>query len=284
MKRDETIFILAVLALGAVLAMSPLPFLTGLGVSVGAFSLLWLLSLALANASIVDVFWGPGFVIVGWAWLLFVVEETTTRGILVMVLVSIWAIRLALHIGIRNVGQGEDHRYRKWREEAGPSFWWRSYFKVFLLQAVVLWVVASPLLLAMLVGEGARLGLLDLIGVGLWAVGFLFEAVADFQLKRFKADPANRGRVMSAGLWSLSRHPNYFGEALLWWGIGLLALPTGGWLALAGPALMTFTLMRISGVTLLDRAMVERRPEYAEYMRTTPAFFPGRRRRQEVAA
>jgi steroid 5-alpha reductase family enzyme len=283
MGRDEVIFVLGIVVLAAAMLLSGHAFLPGLAAGVVAFTLLWLVSLALRNASIVDIAWGPGFVIVGAAYLA-LAQSTTARGLLVMALVTVWALRLAIYIGRRNIGHGEDHRYAKWRSEAGGSFWWRSYFKVFLLQAVVLWVVSSPLLLATLPGGASALGPLDVIGLTLWLVGFLFEAVSDWQMSRFKADPANKGQVMSSGLWGLSRHPNYFGEAVLWWGIGLLALPTGGWLALGGPALMMFTLMRVSGVTLLDRAMVERRPGYAEYIRSTPAFFPVRIGRRTAEA
>ena len=145
---------------------------------------------------------------------------------------------------------------------------------MFLLQAVILWIVSSPLLLALGTGPGARLDLVDLVGVTIFAAGFLFESVADWQLAWFKRRPDSSGKILTSGLWSLSRHPNYFGEAVLWWGLGLLALPTGGWPALVGPALITFLLMRVSGVTLLEAALVERRPGYARYMRSTPAFFP----------
>jgi steroid 5-alpha reductase family enzyme len=274
MTRDHAVFVIALIASAALLLTSGLPFLGGLGVAVASFVLLWLLSLALRNASIVDVFWGPGFVVVGIFYLLTAPTGAQTRGLLVVVLTTVWALRLALHIGLRNAGAGEDFRYREWREQSGRSFWWVSLFKVFLLQAVVLWIVSSPLLLAQLGGSAARLSLLDGIAVAVFIAGFLIETVADRQLRRFTSDPANRGRVLSSGLWARSRHPNYFGEAVLWWGLGLLALPTGGWLALIGPAVITFSLMRVSGVTLLDEALVERRPGYAEYVRTTPAFFP----------
>ncbi len=160
-----------------------------------------------------------------------------------------------------------------------PTFWWISLLKVFLLQAVLLWVVSSPLLLAQLEGPGSRLSATDFIGITLFVIGFAIESIADRQLARFKADPANRGRILQTGLWARSRHPNYFGEAVLWWGFGLLAVPTGGWLALVGPVLITFLLMKVSGVAMLDAALVDRRPGYADYIRSTPAFFPRLRTR-----
>ena len=272
MNWNKVIFVVATVVGAVLLVVRDEPFLSGLGVAVGAMTALWLLSLALRNASIVDIFWGPGFVVLTGAYLL-IVGEPSLRGALVAALVTVWAVRLALHIGVRNAGHGEDFRYQKWRQEAGGSFWWRSYFTVFLLQGVVLWVVSSPLLLAHGRPEAA-LGLLDLLAIGIWLVGFVFEVVADWQLSRFKASSENRGTVLRSGLWGLSRHPNYFGEALLWWGIGLLAVPAGGCVALYGPALITFLLIRISGVAMLDSALVERKPGYADYIATTPAFVP----------
>jgi steroid 5-alpha reductase family enzyme len=274
MNWTTVILLVGTLVSSALLLVSHIPFTHGLLVSIAAFSLLWLLSVMIENASIVDVFWGIGFIVMGWYYVVTVPETPTYRGWLSCVLVTVWGLRLALHIGIRNHGAGEDFRYRTWRDQAGSHFWWISYFKVFLLQAILLWVVSSPLLLVQLESGTASLGVLDLIGVGLWITGFLFEAIADWQLARFKDDPANRERVLSSGLWALSRHPNYFGEAVLWWGFGLLALSTGGPLALIGPAMITFLLVKVSGVALLDAALEERHPEYAEYIRTTPAFLP----------
>jgi len=273
--RNEIVFSVSVLAAGVVLLASDRAFLAGLAVALAAFSALWLVSLALRNASIVDIFWGPGFVLLGWLYHL-LSSPRTGLGLLVCVLVTVWGLRLAGHIAVRNAGGGEDFRYRQWRERSGPAFWWVSLFKVFLLQAVVLWVVSSPLLLAQRSGAGFGGRWLILIGLALWAIGFVVEAVSDWQLLAFKRDPANRGRVLDTGLWGRSRHPNYFGEAVLWWGIGLIAAAAAGPLALIGPALLSFTLLRISGVAMLDRELVTRRPGYAEYIARTPAFLPFR--------
>jgi len=275
MTTRTTIVFLAMTAAGAALLLtSGLPFLGGLGLITGCFVLLWLLSLVLGNAGIVDIFWGPGFVVAGVYYLMSSQGQPTPRGLLVAGLATLWAARLALHVGIRNLGAPEDFRYRQWREEAGPAFWWISLLKVFLLQALLLWIVSSPLLLAQLEGPASALAARDLVGIALFAMGFAFEAVADWQLVRFKREPSNRGRILRTGLWARSRHPNYFGEALLWWGLGLLAAPTGGWLAFVGPALITFLLMKVSGVAMLDAALVVRRPGYVDYIRSTPAFFP----------
>jgi steroid 5-alpha reductase family enzyme len=272
MGRNELVFAIALVAASMVLLTSGQPFWLGLATAVGAFTALWIVSLVLRNASIVDIFWGPGLILVAWVYHMVVPEQPTHRGLLACLLVTVWGLRLALHIGTRNAGHGEDFRYRQWREQAGAAFWWVSYLKVFLLQAVVLWVVATPLALAQLGRPG--LTLLDMLGVALWVIGFGFEAVADWQLMAFKRDPGNRGRVLQTGLWRLSRHPNYFGEAVLWWGIGLVGVAGGGPLALISPLLLTFLLLKISGVAMLDRALVERRPGYAEYVASTPAFVP----------
>jgi steroid 5-alpha reductase family enzyme len=287
MGRNELVFVLGLVVGAALMMATGLPFGVGLIVSVVMFSLLWLVSLPLRDASIVDIFWGPAFVVLAWLYLLVAGGQPTSRGLLACVLVTVWGIRLGGHIALRNTGHGEDFRYRAWREQAGRRFWWISYFKVFLLQALTLWVVSSPLLLAQVGEREGALNPLDALGVLLWLVGFTFEAVADWQLLRFKRDPANRGRVLDTGLWSMSRHPNYFGEALLWWGIGLIALSSGGALALYGPLLLTFLLLKISGVAMLDRTLVGRRPGYADYAREVPAFVPslfGRRRRDRLVS
>lgn len=272
MGRNELVFAVALVASAVVLLTSGQPFWIGLAVAAVAFTVVWTVSLVLRNASIVDIFWGPGLILVAWVYLAVVPDRPTLRGLLACLLVTVWGLRLAVHIGVRNAGHGEDFRYRQWREQAGASFWWTSYFKVFILQAVVLWVVATPLLLAQLGEQGLRL--LDGLGVALWAIGFGIEAVADWQLMAFKRDPSHRGKVLRSGLWGLSRHPNYFGEAVLWWGIGLIGTAGGGPLALISPLLLTFLLLKVSGVAMLDKALVERRPGYAEYVASTPAFVP----------
>ena len=272
MGRNELVFAIALVAASIVLLTGGQAFWIGLATALAAFTVLWIVSLGLRNASIVDIFWGPGLILVACVYLAVVPDRPTLRGLLACLLVMVWGLRLAVHIGVRNAGHGEDFRYRQWREQAGASFWWTSYFKVFLLQAVVLWVVATPLLLAQLGEPG--LTWLDVTGIAFWVIGFSFEAAADWQLMAFKRDPANRGKVMRSGLWAMSRHPNYFGEAVLWWGIGLIGTAGGGPLALISPLLLTFLLLKISGVAMLDKALVERRPGYAEYVASTPAFVP----------
>lgn len=242
---------------------------------------LWGVSLRLRNASIVDVFWGAGFVIANGCAFALSPDGFPPRQWLLSALVTIWGLRLSFYILWRNWGKGEDFRYRTWREEAGAKWWWQSLFKVFLLQGLLLWIIAAPLLVAQHSPTPARLTALDFVAVAVWAVGFFFEAVGDWQMARFRADPANKGQVLRAGLWRLTRHPNYFGDATQWWAYYLIAAAAGGFWTVFSPLLMTFLLLRVSGVTLLERTLAETRPGYRDYVETTSAFvpwFPRRRR------
>lgn len=233
---------------------------------------LWVLSLRLSDASIADVFWGVGFAAVGLASL--ALASPSSRALLLAAMAALWGLRLALHLGRRWRGKGEDRRYQAMRRSWGPRFPVASLFTVFLLQGVLMWVVSLPLQ-AGAVLDGARpLGPIDALGVVTFATGLCFEAVGDAQLARFLADPASAGKVMQGGLWRFTRHPNYFGDALVWWGIGLVAASAGAWWALAGPALMTVLLLRVSGVSLLEADIAARRPGYASYVTRTSAFIP----------
>lgn len=256
----------------------------GLAAALALFTAAWLIHLPLRDASIVDPLWGPAFLAVTAVYAA-VSGDGGARRLLVLLLVALWALRLGGYLLWRKWGEPEDHRYRAMRERWGEdAFPWLSLFLVFWLQAAILWVVSWPLFRAVRGGgsEGAApapgLGWLDGVGLALFAVGFCFEAVGDFQLARFKADPENEGEVMDRGLWRYSRHPNYFGEILVWWGFGAIALATGpaeAWWTLAGPALITFLLLRVSGVTLLEEDIEERRPAYRDYVRRTNALIPG---------
>jgi len=236
-------------------------------------TLLWLISLAIKNASIVDIFWGIGFVIVAWYAFFLAPQGYVPRKILITAMTTIWGLRLAFHIGFRNWGKPEDFRYAKWREENGPRWWWVSLFKVFLLQSFLMWVISAPLLATQTSGFPAILTPLDLIGTLVWGFGLAFETVGDLQLLLFKSNPNNKGEILMTGLWKFSRHPNYFGEAVLWWGFYLVALAAGAWWAIFSPILMTWLLLRVSGVAMLERTM-SLRPGYEEYMKKTSAFFP----------
>jgi steroid 5-alpha reductase family enzyme len=238
-----------------------------------SMTLLWALSLAMRNSSIVDIFWGLGFVVV--VWLIFTLSPQgyLPRRQLVAILVTIWGIRLALYIGLRNLGKPEDFRYAKWREENGRSWWWVSYFKVFLLQGLIMWILSAPLIAAQTSGFPAILTPLDVLGMCVWGAGLLYEVIADAQLSQFKRRPSNRGKILTTGLWKYSRHPNYFGEAMLWWGYYLLALAAGAWWTVFAPILMTYLLIRVSGVVMLEKTMAIK-PGYQEYMKATNAFLP----------
>jgi steroid 5-alpha reductase family enzyme len=245
-------------------------YLAGLAVLLAAAALVWLVSVPKRDVSIVDSLWGVLFVLA--AGVYFATLEGGPRSVLVLALVAIWAARLTVYITWRNWGEGEDHRYREIRRRNEPRFWLKSLYLVFGLQAVLAWWISLPLLAA--IGGAEPLGWLGWLGVTLCLGGMLFESGGDWQLARFKADPANRGRVLDRGLWRYTRHPNYFGECCVWWGFYLLALAAGGWWSIVAPLLMTWLLLKVSGVALLEQTIQERRPAYADYIRRTSAFVP----------
>lgn len=236
-------------------------------------SILWLVSLLLKNASIVDIFWGLGFIIIAWATFALAPQGYLPRKQIIAALITIWALRLALHIGVRNWGKPEDFRYAKWRQENGPRWWWLSFFQVFLLQGVLMWIISAPLVAAQTSGFPAILTPLDIIGVLIWTVGFLFESIGDLQLVRFKAKAGNRGKLLTTGVWKYTRHPNYFGEAVLWWGYYVIALAAGAAWTIFSPILMTYLLTKVSGVAMLERSM-KQKPGYEEYRQRTSVFVP----------
>src|ERR1700690_2502569 len=235
----------------------------------------WLASLRRHDASIIDIFWGVGFIVIAWVCVA-VGHGPRGRRLELAILVTVWGSRLAVHIARRNHGRGEDPRYVAMRERDGGRFWVTSLYRVFLIQAATMWVISLPLQAAGSLGGGRGYGALDAIGGALWLVGFGFEALGDLQLDRFKADPASRGQVMDRGLWRYTRHPNYFGDATLWWGLGVIGLGAGigaAW-GLIGSALDTFILTRVSGKPILERDIETRRPGYRAYIERTSGFFP----------
>lgn len=239
----------------------------------GLMLVLWLVSIRLRDAGIIDPFWGFGFALVGWVAYL-ASDGDDGRRLLLAVLVSVWGLRLFGHLARRNFGKPEDFRYAAMRAKHGGRFWLVSLGTVFGLQAVLMLLVSLPVQFGQ-VPDDPGLGWIAAVGVALWAVGLVFETVGDAQLSRFKADPANRGKVLDRGLWRYTRHPNYFGDFCVWWGMWLVAAEAG-WPALTvvGPIVMSILLMRVSGVTLLERDIAQRRPGYADYVRRTSAFFP----------
>ncbi len=251
--------------------------LTGLGAVVALMVLTWVASIIRRDASLVDRIWGLAFVVVAWAYAA-AAGVWTPRTWLVLVLVSVWGLRLSIYLTWRNWGHGEDPRYQKMRERNPGTFAARSLVTIYLLQGLIAWIVSLPLLAAGGLGSG-ELGWIDAVGVMLWLVGFVFEAGGDWQLSRFLADPANRGKVMDRGLWRYTRHPNYFGDTVVWWSYFVIALPSGAWWTFVGPLLMTVVIVKVSGVALTEKNMgSSQREGRDEYVRRTNAFFPGPRK------
>ena len=251
-----------------------LVYLLGFAIVLLLMLMVWGTSLLLKDSSIVDIFWGLGFVAVAYTYNVFS-EGFATRETIIFVLVLLWGVRLSAHLAYRNLPKGEDFRYQKWREQHGEAYWWISFFRVNLLQGVILWIVSAPLLAAQFSDTPDSITALDIIGIIVWAIGFIFEALGDWQLMQFKRNPANKGKVMDQGLWRYTRHPNYFGDALIWWGFFLIALNTpNGFLTIFSPLIMTFLLMRVSGVAMLERTLKETKPAYKHYIERTSAFFP----------
>ena len=248
--------------------------LIGLGTILTVLTFVWVISVRLQDASVADTCWGLGFVLLAWLYCV-LSPALTPRSWLVAALTTLWGTRLSAHIFRRNHGKGEDPRYQAMRATHGRAFWWRSLFTVFWLQGAILWFVALPVLVAVRAARPAGLTAVDALGVLVFAVGFGFEVVGDYQLERFRAVSSNRGRVLDRGLWRYTRHPNYFGDATMWWGMYAIAASTPyGWLTVLSPSLMTLLLMRVSGVTLLEDGLKASKPGYRAYIARTPAFFP----------
>ena len=235
-------------------------------------SILFVIAIIQRDNSLADIGWGLGFTIV--ALLTFFLDKGfTARHIVVTALVVIWGTRLTTHIFLRHRGKGEDPRYAAWRKEWGRWVIIRSFFQVFMLQGLLLlFIVYVVIVVNSSSVEG--FSILDICGLAVWIIGFLFESVGDFQLKQFLADEKNRGHIMSTGLWRYTRHPNYFGEATMWWGIFLIALSVPyGWTAIISPIVITFLLLRVSGVILLEKEFMDNE-EFNEYKKRTSAFIP----------
>ncbi|UCD91162.1 MAG: DUF1295 domain-containing protein [Desulfobacterales bacterium] len=234
----------------------------------------WLISLVLKNVTVVDSFWGLGFVMITWLTF-YLTDGFWGRKLLMALLVTIWGVRLCAYLTWRNWGKGEDPRYGLWRAKSGKHFWIVSLFKVFLLQSLFLWAISISIQYGVASKTPEVITWLDLCGLILWAVGFLFEAVGDWQLAVFKSNPANKGEVMDRGLWAYTRHPNYFGECLIWWGIFLIAFSApGSWWTILSPLIITVVLLKMTGIPLTENTLVARRPGYKDYIQRTHAFFP----------
>lgn len=229
-------------------------------------------SLVEKRNDVVDVAWGLGFVLMAWLSF-FLSDDYGARGLLVCTLVSVWGSRLAWHIYTRHKGWPEDFRYQAWRRDWGKWFYIRSYLQIYLLQGILLFLVVAPVLLINK-NAGAAFGVSDVLGLAVWLMGFFFEAVGDSQLAEFIKNTEHKGKLMQSGLWAYTRHPNYFGEVAQWWGLWLIALSVpGGWMGIIGPITITFLILKVSGIPLLERKMAEN-PEFAEYKQRVSVFFP----------
>ncbi|MEZ4998316.1 MAG: DUF1295 domain-containing protein [Bacteroidales bacterium] len=237
-------------------------------------TLLWLWSVLIRNASIIDIFWGFGFVAVN-AFYVFGTGDLNPRKILILFLVTVWGLRLAIYLAIRNIGKGEDFRYRQFRSNYGARrYWWVSYFQTFLLQGFLIMIVSLPLLGISSSTHPGNLNLLDFLGIIVWLTGFMFEAGGDYQLWRFRRNPDNKGKVLDTGFWKYTRHPNYFGDSAVWWAYALFSIAAGSYWQVAGSVIMTMLIIRVSGVAMLEKTLKTTKPEYRDYILKTSSFFP----------
>jgi steroid 5-alpha reductase family enzyme len=234
----------------------------------------WLLSILLRDASIVDVAWGLGFVLI--AWVVFALADgSSARKALVVTLTTLWGLRLAAYLAWRKRGGGEDFRYQEMRRRYGQRFPLMSLFFVFGFQGLGMWTVSLPIQAAQTPHSPTGLTVVDFIGIAIWSLGMLFETGGDLQLARFRADPRNAGMVMDRGLWRYTRHPNYFGDFCVWWGLYAVALATGdAWWSIIGPLVMSLILLRLFGARAIEPHLQQRRLGYEDYRRRTSAFFP----------
>jgi steroid 5-alpha reductase family enzyme len=235
---------------------------------------LWVISIRIKNVSIVDLFWGFGFVLTCFIYFM-KADGLEIRKILLLTMVSIWGMRLSIYLAWRNWGKGEDRRYQKFRQDYGEHrYWWISFFQTFMLQGVLMWLISAPLLGAQYYNTGNALTVFDFIGVFVWLIGFIFETGGDVQLARFKADPANRGKVLNKGFWHYTRHPNYFGDAAVWCGYAIICISAGSFIPVLGSVLMIAMIIKVSGVALLEKNLKASKPGYSEYLEKTSAFIP----------
>jgi steroid 5-alpha reductase family enzyme len=248
-------------------------FLT-LAIIIGMMTCLWIISIFLKNVSIVDMFWGFGFVLSSFMYFIFT-DGYEPRKILLLILVSVWGLRLSFYLAWRNIGKGEDFRYREFRKKYGENrYWWVSYFQTFLLQGILMWLISAPLLGAQFYSTNNELVFFDYLAIIIWITGIVFEAGGDFQLARFKNNPENKGKVLNTGLWKYTRHPNYFGDAAVWWGYALFCLAASSYIPVLGSILMTLLIIKVSGVALLEKSLKTQKSGYESYVRKTSSFIP----------
>ncbi len=246
----------------------------GLLLIITFITFVWILSVFLKNASIVDIFWGLSFVLVS-VFYFITTPGFSARKIIVLTLVAIWGLRLSVHIFLRNLGKPEDFRYQEFRKKYGEKrYWWFSYFQVFLLQGTLVWLISAPLLAVNYFATEKPFGALDILGILLWLTGFIFEAGGDWQLNRFKSNAANKGKLLQTGFWKYTRHPNYFGDAAVWWGFAVLSMASGCYIPVLSAVLMTWLIVKVSGVYMLERTLKNTKPGFEDYVKRTSPFFP----------
>lgn len=246
----------------------------GLFLILSLMTILWIVSILIANVSIVDLFWGTGFVILN-CWYFLSAEVFTSRQIILLVLVAIWGLRLTVYLAVRNIGKGEDFRYREFRKKYGQkNYWWISLFQTFLLQGVLMWLISSTLWGINQNTVENDLNIIDCFALLVWVIGFIFETGGDYQLAKFKRKVANKGKVLNSGFWRYTRHPNYFGDAAVWWGYGLSCIAAGRYWHLSGSVLMTLLIIKVSGVALLEKTLKVQKPQYQDYIKKTNSFIP----------
>ncbi len=235
-------------------------------------SLWFIVSLLKKRNDVADIAWGLGFILLSWTSF-YISEKSGLRSSLACILVTIWGIRLALHIYSRNKGKSEDYRYLEWRKAWGKWFYIRSYFQVYILQGLLLYIIVLPVLIINK-NNGTSINFLDIFGILIWLIGFIFETVGDLQLSKFIKNSANKGKLIQNGLWKYTRHPNYFGEVTQWCGIWLIALNvSNGLIGIIGPIVITFLILKVSGIPMLEKKM-EKNPEFENYKKRTSIFIP----------
>lgn len=246
----------------------------GFGLVMIMLTAVWLVSVLITNASIIDPFWSLGFILLTF-WYAYSTTTLNVRDVVLVSMVLIWALRLSIFLFARNAGKGEDYRYQNFRKEYGPKrYWWFSFFQVFLLQGVLMTIVAFPLLGSFYYRTSATIGFFEYLGIVIFTIGFLFETIGDYQLSIFKRNPENKGKVLKTGVWKYTRHPNYFGESFIWWGFGIYSIGTGAVWPIIGSAFMMLLLLKVSGVSLLEKTLKTSKPGYEDYILSTSSFFP----------
>lgn len=236
------------------------------------FFICWIVATLQRDLSLVDRIWGSSFVVHGVVAILHLEHPHFYQWILVS-MVGLWGGRLSVYLSIRNWGKGEDYRYQAMRARNGKNYWLTSLFMVYGVQWILSILISFPLFWS-LTQTTSYSSMIFWLGSLVWLVGFAFESIGDWQLQKFKKNPQNKGKLLTTGLWKYTRHPNYFGDGLLWWGYFLIALASGGWWTFFGPLLMTLLLRKVSGVDLLEKRLKKTKPEFQSYMENTPAFIP----------